>query len=332
MPDSLRSKPNRERKGGIMSKIIITAAVTGAVHLPCMSDYLPITPDQIVADAVRSREAGAAIAHVHVRNPENGMPVSDPALFREVLEKVKEQCDIILLPTTGGGPGMSAEERLTSVRDLQPEMCSFDPAPFNLGLFQLAERYEGKFKHAWEPEILEYVKNNIGLQVTFQDDLIYARTFKELDIKPEFEIYELGHVSYVTWLIQENLVKMPPHLQFVFGPIVGWMTPSVKHLILVHEEAVERLGAVGCHDFTWSVAAAGKWQMPLVATAMAMGAPNVRVGMEDSLYAGKGRPAKSSADQVKMVVNMARELSLEPATPDEARKILGLKGIDRVAF
>ncbi len=315
-----------------MSKLIITAAVTGAVHFPCMSEYLPITPDQIVADAVKSWEAGAAIAHIHVRNPENGMPIPSPELFREVHEKVKEQCDIILLPTTGGGPGMGAEERLAAVRDLQPEMCSFDPAPFNVGLFQLAERYEGKFKYPWEPEILEYVKNNIGMEMTFRDDLIYANTFLELDIKPEFEMYELGHIGYVTWLIQEGLVKMPPHLQFVFGPIVGWMTPSVKHLVLMYEEAVERFNAVGCNDFTWSVAAGGRMQIPLVATAMAMGAPNVRVGMEDSLYAGKGIPAKSSADQVKMVVNIAGEMGLEPATPDEAREILGLKGIDRVAY
>ena len=315
-----------------MSKLIITAAVTGAVHFPSMSEYLPITPDQIVRDVVKSWQAGAAIAHIHVRNPENGMPTSSPELFREVHTKVKEQCDIILLPTTGGGPGMSAEERLVVVRDLKPEICSFDPAPFNLGLFQLAERYAGKFKYAWEPEILEYLRNNIGMQMTFQDDTTYANTFLELDIKPEFEMYELGHISYVTWLIQEGLVKTPPHLQFVFGPIVGWMTPSVKHLILMYEEAVERLSAVGCDEFTWSVAAGGKWQIPLAATAMAMGAPNVRVGMEDSLYAGKGIPAESSADQVKMVVNIAREMALEPATPDEARKILGLKGIDKVAY
>jgi len=315
-----------------MSKLIITAAVTGAVHFPTMSEYLPITPDQIVEDAVKAHEAGAAIAHIHVRNPENGMPTSSPELFREVHTKVKGQCDIILLPTTGGGPGMSAQERLVVVRDLQPEMCSFDPAPFNLGLFQLAERYVGKFKYAWEPEILEYLKNNIGMQMTFQDDMTYANTFLELDIKPEFEMYELGHISYVTWLIQEGLVKTPPHLQFVFGPIVGWMTPSVKHLILMYEEALERLSAVGCKEFTWSVAAGGRWQIPLAATAMAMGAPNVRVGMEDSLYAGKGIPAKSSADQVKMVVNIAKEMSLAPATPDEAREILGLKGIDGVAY
>ncbi len=315
-----------------MGKLIITAAVTGSVHFPSMSPYLPITPDQIVEDAVKSHEAGAAISHIHVRDPENGMPSASVDLFREVHTKVKERCDLILLPTTGGSPNQTAEEKLQVIRDLRPEMCSFDPAPFNLGVFQLAERFAGQFKYDWEPFMMDFVKNNLGMNMTFQDDLTYAETFMELDTKPEFELYELGHLSYVTWLIQEGLVKKPPHLQFVFGPMVGWMTPSVKHLILMHEEAVERLAGVGVTDFTWSVAAGGRWQIPLAATALAMGAPNVRVGMEDSLWAGKGKPATSSADQVRMVVNIAREFSLEPATPDEAREILGLKGLDKVAF
>ena len=315
-----------------MSKVIITAAVTGAVHFPTMSEYLPITPDQIVEDAVQAYKAGAAIAHIHVRDPETGAPTSSLELFREVCSKIKERCDMILLPTTGGGPGQSVEEKLYPVRELRPEMCSFDPAPFNLGLFQLAGRYEGKFKYDWEHEMLTWCKQNIAMQSTFEIDLAYAKTFLELGTKPEFEIYELGHIGYVTWLIEEDLVKKPPHLQFVFGPIVGWMVPSVKHLVMMYEEALERLRAVGCGDFTWSVAAGGRWQIPLVVTAMAMGALNVRVGMEDSLYAGKGVPAKSSADQVKIVVNIAREMSLETATPDEARRILGLKGIDQVAF
>ena len=307
-----------------MNKLIITAAVTGSVHIPTMSEYLPITPEQIADDAIKAYEAGAAVAHIHVRNPENGAPLSDVNLFEEVFTRIKKQCDMIILPTTGGGAGMTAEEKLNVIKVLSPEMCSFDPAPFNLGLFQLAERYAGRFKYDWEPQFLESLKNMVGMQMTFQDDLTYAKTFLDLNVKPEFELYELGHVSYVKWLISEGLVKTPPHLQFVFGPIVGWMTPSVKHLLLIYEEALEQLSQVGCGDFTWSVAAGGKWQMPLAAAAIAMGAPNVRVGLEDSLYAGAGNKATSSADQVKMVVNIARELSLEPATPDEARSIFKL--------
>ena len=316
----------------IEGKVIITAAITGGVHLPTMSEYLPITPDQIVEDAVKSYEAGAAIAHVHVRDPENGMPCARADLFAEVCTKIKQRCDMIILPTTGGGPGQTIEEKLKPIRELKPEMCSFDPAPFNLGLFQLAGRYQGRFKHDWEPKILEHTRKNIGMPMTFEADEEYARTFLEVNAKPEFELYELGHVGYVTWLLEEGLVKTPPHLQFVFGPMVGWMVPSVKHLILLYEEALERLTALGSPDFTWSVAAGGRWQLPLAAAALAMGAPNVRVGLEDSLYAGRGVKAKSSADQVRLVLDIARGLSLEPATPDEARRILGLKGLDQVGF
>ncbi|MDT8380249.1 MAG: 3-keto-5-aminohexanoate cleavage protein [Desulfotignum sp.] len=310
-----------------MDKIIITAAITGSVHIPTMSDYLPITPDEIVEDAVKAWEAGAAIAHIHVRNPENGLPVSDPDLFLEVHSKIKSRCNMVLLPTTGGGMNQTTEEKLIPIKKLKPEMCSFDPAPFNFGIFQIASRFK-EFKHEWEKDYLELCKN-VTFRPTFNDDLIYARTFLEIDTKPEFEIYELGHVSYVKWLMEENLVKLPVHLQFVFGPMVGWMTPSVKHLVLIHDEAKEVLGE---ENFTWSVAAGGRYQIPITSTAMAMGAQNVRIGLEDSVYAGKGVMAKASADQVKMVKNVAKEMSLVPATSDEAREILGLKGLDKVNF
>jgi len=309
------------------NKIIITAAVTGSVHIPTMSEYLPITPDQIVEDAVKAHEAGAAIAHIHVRNPENGLPVSDPELFMEVCSKIKARCNIILLPTTGGGMNQTTEEKLIPIKKLMPEMCSFDPAPFNFGIFQIAGRFK-EFKYEWEPEYLELCKN-VTFRPTFRDDEIYGQTFLEIDTKPEIEIYELGHVSYVSWLLEEKLLKPPVHLQFVFGPMVGWMTPSVKHLVLIHDEAKEVLGE---ENFTWSVAAGGRFQIPITSTAMAMGAQNVRVGLEDSVYAGKGIMAKASAEQVSMIKRIAKEMSLTPATSDEARQILGLKGLDKVSF
>lgn len=206
-------------------------------------------------------------------------------------------------------------------------MCSFDPAPFNFGIFQIAGRFE-KYKYDWEPEYLELCKN-VTFRPTFRDDEIYGQTFLDIDTKPELEIYELGHISYVKWLLEENLLKAPVHLQFVFGPMVGWMKPSVKHLVLIHDEAKEVLGA---ENFTWSVAAGGRFQIPITTTAMAMGAQNVRVGLEDSVYAGKGIMAKSSADQVEMIKRIAAEMSLKPATSDEAREILKLKGLDKVAF
>lgn len=309
------------------NKIIITAAVTGSVHIPTMSDYLPITPDEIAEDAVKAHEAGAAIAHIHVRNPENGLPVSDPELFLEVHQKIKARCDMILLPTTGGGMNQTTEEKLIPIKKLRPEMCSFDPAPFNFGIFQIAGRFE-EYKYDWEPEYLDLCKN-VTFRPTFSDDEIYGKTFLEIDTKPEIEIYELGHVSYAKWLLEENLLKPPVHLQFVFGPMVGWMVPSVKHLVLIYDEAKEVLGE---GNFTWSVAAGGRFQIPITSTAMAMGAQNVRVGLEDSVYAGKGVMAKASADQVQMVKRVAKEMSIEAATSDEARQILGLKGLDKVNF
>lgn len=309
------------------NKLIITAAITGSVHVPTMSDYLPITPDEIVEDAVKAHEAGAAIAHIHVRNPENGYPSADPELFVEVCSKIKERCDLILLPTTGGGMNQTTEEKLIPIKRLEPEMCSFDPAPFNFGIFQIAGRFK-EYKYDWEPEYLELCKN-VTFRPTFRDDEIYGQTFMEIGTKPEFEIYELGHVSYVKWLLEENLTKGPVHLQFVFGPMVGWMAPSVKHLVLIHDEAKEVLGE---ENFTWSVAAGGRFQIPITTTAMAMGAQNVRVGLEDSIYAGKGVLAKASADQVSMIKRVAKEMSLEPATSEEARQILGLKGLDNVNF
>ena len=310
-----------------MSKLIITAAITGSVHIPTMSDYLPLTPDQIIEDAVKAFEAGAAIAHIHVRDPKNGKPTADPNLFRQVLAGIKKRCNIILLPTTGGGINQTTAEKLIPIKQLKPEMCSFDPAPFNLGIFQIAGRYE-KFKYDWEKEFMNLWKTTT-FAPSFDQDLEYAKTFKEIDTKPEFEIYEIGHVSYVKWLMDEGLLKLPPHMQFVMGGMVGWMLPSVKHLVQLYEEAVD---VVGEGKFTWSVAGGGKWQIPLAAAAMAMGAPNIRVGLEDSIYAGKGKMAKSSADQVRMAVNIAREMGLEPAAPDEARAILGLKGIAKVGF
>jgi uncharacterized protein (DUF849 family) len=309
------------------NKIIITAAITGSVHIPSMSDYLPITPDEIVEDAVKAYEAGAAIAHIHVRDPENGMPSADPDLFFEVHEKIKARCDLILLPTTGGGMNQTTEEKLIPIKKLSPEMCSFDPAPFNFGVFQLAEKFK-TFKHDWEPKYLELCKD-FTFSPSFNDDILYGKTFLELGTKPEFEIYEFGHLAYIKWLLSENLVEGPVHLQFVFGPMVGWMAPSIKHLILIYDEAKDVLGK---ENFTWSVAAGGKFQIPLCVTAMAMGAQNVRVGLEDSVYAGKGVLAKASADQVGMVTRIAKEMSLLPATPDEARQILKLKGLDKVNF
>lgn len=310
-----------------MCKLIITAAVTGAVHIPTMSEYLPLTPEQIINDAVKAYEAGAAIVHIHVRDPENGKPAFDPEHFRQVMSEIKKSCDVIQLPTTSGGVHMTIEEKLAPVKMLKPEMCSFDPAPWNLGIFQIAGRHKN-FKYDWEEEYMNFWKTKT-FAPTFELDLVFAETFMQMDTKPEFEIYEAGHIGYVKWLMNEGLVRLPPHLQFVMGGMVGWMLPSVKHLVQLYQEAVDVLGE---DNFTWSVAGGGRWQLPLAAAAMAMGAPNVRVGLEDSLYIGKGKMATASAEQVNAAANIAKQMGLDIATPHEARKILGLKGNDKVCF
>jgi uncharacterized protein (DUF849 family) len=201
-----------------MSQIIITAAITGSIHIPTQSEYLPITPDQIVEDAVKAHAAGAAIAHIHVRDPESGKPTADADLFEEVHVKIKKRCDLILLPTTGGGPNQSVEEKLIPIARLKPEMCSFDPAPFNLGIFEMGKKYKGQFIKDWEEDYLEFTKTTMLMRPTLQDDIVYAETMLKADTKPEFEIYELGHIGYVTWLMEQNLVKLPPTCSLFSGP------------------------------------------------------------------------------------------------------------------
>lgn len=306
-----------------MNKVIITAAITGSIHTPTMSEYLPITPDQIAEQAVGAWEAGAAIAHIHVRKPETGQPITDLGLFKEVCSKIKKKCNLILCPTTGGGIGMTTEERISQVPVLKPELASFNMGSLSLGIFKLAERYE-KFKFPWEPEYIKFTYD-YTMSNTFRTLEVFSKTMLDTGTKPECEIYEVGMINHVAWLVDRGLLKRPPHLQFVLG-LFGGMPATVQNLVFLYDTAQRQLG-----DFTWSLAAAGKDQMRLGVVAMAMGG-NVRVGMEDSLYAGKGVMAKSNAEQVEMAVLLAKTLSIEVATPDDARKILGLKGLDKVGF
>lgn len=306
-----------------MDKVIITAAITGSIHTPTMSEYLPITPDQIVDQAVGAWEAGAAMAHIHVRKPETGQPITDLGLFKEVCSKIKKKCNLVLCPTTGGGIGMTIEERISQVPVLKPELASFNMGSLSLGIFKLAERYE-KFKFPWEPEYIKFTYD-YTMSNTFKTLEVFSKTMLDTGTKPECEIYEVGMINHVAWLVDRGLLKRPPHLQFVLG-LFGGIPATVQNLVFLYDTAKRQLG-----DFTWSVAAAGRDQMRLGVVGMAMGG-NVRVGMEDSLYAGRGVMAKSNAEQVEMAVLLAKTLSIEVATPDDARKILGLKGLDKVGF
>ena len=304
-----------------MAKVIVTAAITGSIHVPSMSPHLPITPQQIADEAVRVYEAGGAVAHIHVRNPETGQPSSDIELFREVVTRVKSKCNIVLCLTTGGGLGMTAAERVKVVTTFKPELASFNFGSINFGIFPIAEGIK-EFKFPWEKPYLDGSEDFI-FPNTFATMRQFSQAFAENETKPELEIYDAGMINNLAFMLQRGRLQKPVYLQFVLG-ILGSMPPSASNLVFLHNNAREAIG-----DFVWSVCAAGRHQLPMCTMSLTMGG-NVRVGMEDSLYAGRGVLAKSNAEQVEKIVRIARELSLEPATPDEAREILGLKGLDKV--
>ena len=309
-----------------MSKAFITAAITGAIHTPTMSAYLPITPEQIAEHAIGACEAGAAVVHIHVRNPETGQPSSDMNLFREVLTRVKSKCNVVINTTTGGGLGMTTQERLRVVPTFKPELASFNAGSINFAIFDIPKRMKVKeWKYPWEKPYLEMTRDFI-FSNTFKSLEEFAQTFKENGTKPEAEIYDTAMINTVAYLVENGFLRKPVYLQFVLG-IMGGMPASVQNLVFLYETARRNFG----DDFVWSVCSAGRDQLPMCTASLIMGG-NVRVGLEDSLSAGKGVMAKSSADQVEKVVRIARELSIDVATPDEARQILGLKGIDKVNY
>ncbi|MGD9079802.1 MAG: 3-keto-5-aminohexanoate cleavage protein [Desulfobacterales bacterium] len=305
-----------------MNKFIITAAVTGSIHTPTMSSHLPITPDQIVKDALGAHAAGAAVVHIHVRDPETGQPSADPELFGEILTQIKSACDVVVCTTTGGR-GQSAEERVRVVRRYSPELASLNAGSLNFALFPVLEKIK-EFKYDWEPQFLATSEDYI-FPNTFKTLKEFSQYFAKENTKPEFEIYDSGMLTNLEFLISRGLVKKPVYLQFVLG-ILGGMQATVNNLVFLYNSAREIIG-----DFKWSVCAAGKEQFRMCNLALLMGG-NTRVGLEDNLYLEKGVMAKSSAEQVRKIIRIAKEHGLEPATPDEAREILNLKGQDKVRF
>ena len=304
-------------------KFVVTAAITGGVHSPTMSEYLPITPQQIADEAVRSYEAGAAVAHIHVRNPETGQPSPDLELFREVITTVKSKCNMVLCLTTGGGLGMTAEERVRVVSNFKPELASCNFGSLNFALFDVQERMKiSEWKFPWEGPYYQFTYDFV-FPNTFKTLKEFSQIFAENETKPELEMYDVGMINNLAYMISKGDIKKPVYLQFVMG-ILGGIPPSQDNLLFLYNTARQTIG-----DFEWSVCAVGRFQMLLGTMALTMGG-NVRVGMEDSLWAAKGVLAKSNAEQVEKIVRIGRELSLEPATPDEARQILGLKGLDKV--
>jgi uncharacterized protein (DUF849 family) len=304
-------------------KAVVTAAITGSIHTPTMSDYLPITPKQISDEAVRAYEAGAAVCHIHARNPETGMPTPDLNLMKEIITGIKSRCSMVVCITSGGGGGMTVEQRIAPVDLYKPEIASFNAGSINFALFPVVPRFK-EWKFEWEKQLLGMTEDFI-FPNTFKSMREYCAKFNETATKPEFEIYDAGMVNNVAFMIQAGYVKTPVYIQFVMG-VLGGITPSCENLLFLVDYAEKLIG-----DFEFSVCVAGKAQFPICTQSLLIGG-NVRVGLEDNLYLEKGQKAKSNAEQVTKIIRIARELGIDPATPDETREILGLKGIDKVNF
>lgn len=307
-------------------KVIITAAITGAIHTPTMSEYLPITPEQISDEAVKAWEKGASIVHIHVRDPKDGSPVSDNSLFRQVLSSVKKRCDVVINITTGGGLGMSAAERIKPIPDLKPEMASLNMGSINFGLFPALAKFE-EWKYPWEKEYLGRTRDFV-FKNTFSDIGIFCQTMYEHGVKPELECYDVGHIYNLKQLIEDGKIRIPVYIQFVLG-ITGGIGASLEDLVHMKQTAD---CVIGAPNYLFSVCAAGKMQYPLCVASSVLGG-HVRVGLEDNLYLKKGVLAKSNAEQVAKIKELVYEISgRESTTPDETRKILGLKASSNTNF
>ena len=306
-------------------KVVITCAITGSVHTPSMSPYLPITPDRIAAESIAAAEAGAAILHLHARDPRDGRPTADPEAFMRFLPRIKQTTDAVVNISTGGSSLMSLDDRLAAALRAQPEMCSLNMGSMNFALFPALDR-PMQWQHAWEPELLEATRGAV-FRNTFADmETILDRLGKGCGTRFEFECYDVGHLYSLAHFRDRGLVSGPLFIQFVFG-VLGGIGADPDNLVHMKRIADKLFG----DSYAFSVLAAGRHQMPMVTMAAAMGG-NVRVGLEDSLYSGRGELARSNADQVRRIRQVLEALSLEVATPAEARALLGLKGADRVAF
>jgi uncharacterized protein (DUF849 family) len=306
--------------------VIITCAPTGGIHTPTMSPHLPITPAEIATASIEAAEAGASIIHLHARDPETGKPDPRTETFQQFLPVIKQATDAVINVSTGAGLGMSMEERLRAATDASPEMASLNMGSMNFGIFPMLDKYSD-WKHDWEPEFLAMTR-----------DFIFPNTFATIEYalknlgethgtRFEFECYDLGHLYNVKWFVDQGLIKPPFFIQMVFG-ILGGVGAELDNLMHMHKVADRLFGA---ENYEWSVLAAGRHQMPF-ATQSALLGGNLRVGLEDSLYIGKGELATSNAEQVLKIRSIVENLGLSVATPAEARERLALKGGDRVAF
>jgi uncharacterized protein (DUF849 family) len=311
-------------RSGPMSKVIISCAITGAMHTPTMSSALPITPEEILEQSIAAAEAGAAIIHLHARVPETGEPTGDPAVFEGFIPAISDRCGAVINITTGGSPTMTVADRLRAAVQFKPEMCSLNMGSMNFAIFPAAKRVK-KWRFGWEQP---YVVNS--------DDFIFRNTFRDIDYilrtvgdfgtKFEHECYDVGHLYSVAHFLERGLIRPPFFLQFIFG-ILGGIGADLDNLMFMKQTA-DRL--FGTQSFQWSVLAAGRHQMPFITQAALLGG-NVRVGLEDSLFIERGVLAQSNAEQVQKAKRILAEMGHSAASPAEAREILGLRGREKRA-
>lgn len=307
-----------------MSKVIISCAITGSIHTPSMSEYLPITPDEISASAVQAANAGAAIVHLHARNSVDGRPDQTPEAFEPFLKTIKQSSNVILNLTTGGSPFMPVEERVRPAKHWKPEVASLNMGSMNFGLFPMLKRYK-TFEHDWEPKMLED-SHDLVFRNSFKDIRYALEVLNKSGARYEFECYDTSHLYNLEYFWKEGLVQAPLFIQTCFGLLggIGTHPDDVMHM----KRTADRLFGDNYH---WSVLAAGRRQMEVAAMAASMGG-HVRVGLEDNLWLDKGKLAPSNAAQVERVVEIIHGLGLSVASPDDARDILQLKGADKVGF
>lgn len=305
-------------------KTIITCAVTGAIHTPSMSPHLPVTAQEIADAALGAAEAGASVVHLHARNPEDGRPDQTPEAFEPFLRLIRQQSNVVVNLTTGGAPWMTIEERLKPAATWKPEVASLNMGSMNFGLFPMLKRYT-EFKHAWEREALE-ASRDLVFRNSYADIELAITTLTASGTRFEFECYDTSHLYNLHYFYREGLIKGPLFIQTVFGLMGG--IGSHEEDVLHMKRTADRLFG---DDYVWSVLGAGAAQMRIAAMSAAMGG-NIRVGLEDSLWIGKGRPATSNAQQVRAARQIIEGLGKTVASPDEAREILDLKGGDAVGF
>jgi uncharacterized protein (DUF849 family) len=305
-------------------KVIISCAVTGSIHVPSLSPYLPITAEQIASEAVGAAEAGAGTVHLHARDPKNGRPDMRPDLFRPFLREVHSRSDVVICITTGGAPTMTPEERMVAVRIFKPELASINMGSINFGLFPMMDRIKA-YRYEWEKPYLENSKDFV-FKNTFYDQERIFKIMDECGTKPELECYDVGHLYNTAYWAEKGVIKPPLWIQLILG-IHGAIQPSVQNLVFMKETADKLFGK----DYIFSVLAVGRHEFNLGTVGVVMGG-SVRVGMEDNLYIGRGELAESNRDMVSKMRRILTELSFETAGSGEVREMLGLKGKNQTSF